>query len=66
MKARESWSHLKFGLAPLFISGSLTGDGGSRNKCWAKSSSVPVKPANITEPMKIEEAKPTSLRGKRN
>ena len=50
MKARESWSHLKLGLVPLFISGSLTGDEDTR---------VPVKPilANITEPMKIEEAK---------
>ena len=70
-KQGKTGSHLKFGLAPLFISGSLTGDGGSRDKCWdknllPKSSSVPVKPANITEPMKIEEAKPKSLRGERN
>ena len=32
MKARESWSHLKFGLAPLFISGRLTGE--TRRTIW--------------------------------
>ena len=33
----ESWCHLKFGSAPLFIPGSITGDRDTGDKCWDKN-----------------------------
>ena len=71
-KQGKAGSYLKFGLAPLFIPGSLTGDRDTGDKCWdkeptedephkPKSSSVPKKKAEAAKPIPAKIAEPVKI-----